>query len=140
MSTQNSTLPRLQHVTITFPPGREAQLRAFYLDVLKFREKPVPKVVAPLGWIWFETSDLGVELHCVPDAEPVAPDTVHHFCIQIDDLDGYRKALLGSGYNVVEARPLPFRPRFFARDPFNNLIEFVRVEGDYVAAGEAADS
>jgi hypothetical protein len=34
---------------------------------------------------------------------------------------------------------LPLRPRFFARDPFNNLIEFVHIEGEYVAAGEAAD-
>ena len=31
---------------------------------------------------------------------------------------------------------VPLRPRFFARDPFNNLIEFVRVEGDYLAKQE----
>ena len=37
---------------------------------------------------------------------------------------------------IVEARALPLRPRFFARDPFNNLIEFVKVEGDYLANGD----
>jgi hypothetical protein len=47
--------------------------------------------------------------------------------------------LIDSGTKVIEARALPFRPRFFARDPFNNLIEFVQIRGDYIAAGEAAD-
>jgi catechol 2,3-dioxygenase-like lactoylglutathione lyase family enzyme len=73
-------------------------------------------------------------------AEPRTPNGErHHFCLEVDDLEGQRKALVGSGTKVIEARPLPLRPRFFARDPFNNLIEFVHIEGDYVAAGEAAD-
>ncbi len=139
MNVNDSALPKFQHVTITFSPGQGAQLRWFYTGVLGFREKPVPKVVKPLGWIWFDTGIPGFELHCVPDDEPVPVDSRHHFCLEIDDLKRQRVALLDAGFEVEEARPLPFRPRFFARDPFNNLIEFVRVEGDYVAAGEAAD-
>jgi catechol 2,3-dioxygenase-like lactoylglutathione lyase family enzyme len=135
----NKAAPRFQHVTITFPPGQEARLRGFYVEVLGFREKPVPKVVKPLGWIWFDTGLTGVELHCVPDGEPVPSDTRHHFCLDIDDLKFQREALVEAGYKIVDARPLPFRPRFFARDPFNNLIEFVHVERDYIAAGEGAD-
>jgi catechol 2,3-dioxygenase-like lactoylglutathione lyase family enzyme len=129
-------LPKFQHVTIIFPPGREKALRMFYVDVMGFREKPVPEVAKPLGWIWFYTGQEGVELHCVPDQRNVPTDWNPHFCIEVDDLDHYRARLKESGHQIIEARPLPFRPRFFTRDPFNNLIEIVRVEGDYLQAGE----
>jgi catechol 2,3-dioxygenase-like lactoylglutathione lyase family enzyme len=136
MNATDTTLPRIQHVTITFPLGFETRLREFYIGTLGFREKPVPKVVQPLGWIWFETGTTGVELHCVPDEEPVPENTRHHFCLEIADLDKQRKKLIHSGVEIIEARPLPLRPRFFARDPFNNLIEFVNVQGDYLAASQ----
>ena len=47
-----------------------------------------------------------------------------------------RNSLIEWGAKIIEARALPLRPRFFARDPFNNLIEFVKIEGDYLAAGD----
>jgi catechol 2,3-dioxygenase-like lactoylglutathione lyase family enzyme len=128
--------PRFQHVTITFPLGQEAGVRSFYAGVLGLREKPIPKVVKPLGWIWFDTGVPGVELHCVPDKQLVPPDTRHHFCLEVDDLARQRKLLIEAGTKIIDARALPLRPRFFARDPFNNLIEFVQIEGDYLAAGE----
>src|SRR5690348_7228802 len=93
MNPHTSALPRFQHVTVTFPPGEEQHLRSFYLDVIGFEEKPVPRVVKPLGWIWFYTGDDGVELHCVPDEAPVPEDSVHHFCIQVADLEGCRARL-----------------------------------------------
>jgi catechol 2,3-dioxygenase-like lactoylglutathione lyase family enzyme len=136
MNANESVSPKFQHVTITFPPGQEARVRSFYAGALGLREKQIPKVVKPLGWIWFETGSAGVELHCVPDAEIVRADTRHHFCLEVDDLDRQRKSLLESGAKIVEARALPLRPRFFARDPFNNLIEFVKIEGDYLANGD----
>ncbi|MBV9489975.1 MAG: VOC family protein [Verrucomicrobia bacterium] len=139
MNPQPRPLPRLQHVTITFLRGQEQRLREFYLDVIGFQEKPVPRPAKPLGWIWFYTVDEMVELHCVPGDEPVPADSTHHFCLAVDDLEGCRARLERAGCRIREARPLPLRPRFFARDPFNNLIEFVHLEGDYVAAGEAAE-
>jgi catechol 2,3-dioxygenase-like lactoylglutathione lyase family enzyme len=138
MNVNERALPKFQHVTITFPPGEQMRLRGFYAGVLGFREKPIPKVVERLGWIWFETAVPGVELHCVPDPEPVPGDTRHHFCLQVDDLDVQRAALVEAGARIIKATPLPLRPRFFTRDPFNNLIEFVKVEGDYIAAGQSA--
>jgi catechol 2,3-dioxygenase-like lactoylglutathione lyase family enzyme len=139
MNANELVSPKFQHVTITFPPGQEARVRSFYVGALGLREKPIPRVVKPLGWIWFDTGAPGLELHCVPDAEPVPANTRHHFCLEVDDLDRQRKALADAGAAIVEARALPLRPRFFARDPFNNLIEFVQIEGDYILAGEAAD-
>jgi catechol 2,3-dioxygenase-like lactoylglutathione lyase family enzyme len=128
--------PKLQHVTITFPPGQETRVRGFYVGTLGLREKPVPKVVKPLGWIWFDTGAPGVELHCVPDEEALPSNTRHHFCLEVEDLGRQRQALIDTGTKIIEARALPLRPRFFARDPFNNLIEFVQVEGDYLATGD----
>ena len=128
--------PKIQHVTITFPAGEEARLRSFYVGALGLREKSVPKVVKPLGWIWFDTGSPGVELHCVPDEQVVPSNTKHHFCLEVDDLGRQRQALIDSGTKIIEARALPLRPRFFARDPFNNLVEFVQVEGDYLVAGD----
>jgi catechol 2,3-dioxygenase-like lactoylglutathione lyase family enzyme len=139
MSTTTPAAPKFQHVMIIFPPGEEKPLRNFYGEVMGFREKPVPKVVKPLGWIWFNTGDEGVELHCVPDARSVPADWSPHFCIEVTDLDDYRDRLKAGGYQIIEARALPFRRRFFTRDPFNNLIEIVHVEGDYIAAGEGAE-
>jgi catechol 2,3-dioxygenase-like lactoylglutathione lyase family enzyme len=136
MNANDSVPPKFQHVTITFPPGQEARVRSFYAGALGLREKPIPKVVKPLGWIWFDTGSAGLELHCVPDEQTVPADSRHHFCLEVDDLDQQRKSLLECGSKIVEARALPLRPRFFARDPFNNLIEFVKVEGDYLANGD----
>ena len=90
MTATNLVLPKLQHVTVTFPPGEEGRLRDFYINVLGFKEKPVPKVAKPLGWIWFHTGAGGVELHTVPDTTPLPKDPTHHFCIEVDDLDRYR--------------------------------------------------
>ena len=128
----------LQHVTLNFTPGAEQQLRAFYAGVLGFREKPVPRVAKPLGWIWFYTAQDGIELHLIPDPRPIPADSTHHFCIHVADLESCRASLVKAGFPIREALALPTRPRFFARDPFNNLIEVVSVEGDYIEAGEAA--
>ena len=128
-----------QHVTMLFRPVRKRASADFYAGVLGLREKPIPKVVKPLGWIWFDTGVPGVELHCVPDEQLVPADTRHHFCLEIDDLARQRKSLIerNAGTKIIEARALPLRPRFFARDPFSNLIEFVQIEGDYLATGES---
>jgi catechol 2,3-dioxygenase-like lactoylglutathione lyase family enzyme len=138
MTETNLALPKLQHVTITFPPGEERRLRDFYINVLGLKEKPVPEVAKPLGWIWFYTGTGAVELHTVPDATALPKDPTHHFCIEVDDLDRYRSALTKAGFEIREARPLPFRPRFYTWDPFRNLLEIAHIEGEYLNAGEAA--
>jgi len=39
--------------------------------------------------------------------------------------------LIEAGYAIIEATTIPNRPRFFCRDPFNNLVEFTTILGDY---------
>jgi hypothetical protein len=136
MSKSASALPTLQHVTFTYPSGQGDTLREFYTKYFGLNEKPVPKVVESLGWIWFQTSSPDVGIHFVPDEEPVSSDTAYHFCLHVSDLAGCKRRLVDNGFPIREARPLPFRPRFFTRDPFNNLIEVLHLEGDYLAAGQ----
>src|SRR3981081_472336 len=121
MSATNLTLPKLQHVTITFPPGEESRLRDFYINVLGFKEKPIPKVVKPLGWIWFHTGTGGVELHTVPDLTPLPKDPTHHFCIEVDDLDRYRSALTKAGYEIREAPHHTLLPALFISGTFSEM-------------------
>ncbi|MEQ9094542.1 MAG: hypothetical protein RLN63_10590 [Miltoncostaeaceae bacterium] len=70
---------RLQHAAVTFPPGRDEEIRAFYGGVLGLAETDVPAEVAERGWIWFLTSEPGVELHFIPAAIPPDPARMHHF-------------------------------------------------------------
>lgn len=117
---------RLQHVAVTFPPGEGARVRDFYGGVLGLDEMAVPPEVAHLGWIWFATSEAGVELHFVPHAIPPDPERVHHFCLEVADLATARRRVEGSGGTVTEPRArIQGRDRLFTRDPLGNLIELV---------------
>jgi catechol 2,3-dioxygenase-like lactoylglutathione lyase family enzyme len=122
---------RLQHVAVTFPPGEDAAIRRFYGEVLGIPEMPVPQEVAHLGWIWFATSDEGVELHFVPHAIAPDPERVHHFCLQVDDVAGVRRQLEAAGVAVRDAGSrIQGRARAFVRDPVGNLVELVEIPAD----------
>ena len=119
---------RLQHISIPRPPGSEAETRAFYGQVLGLEEVPVPRSIRHLDLIWFRLGNL--ELHLLAE-EPVNDPSGRHFCLEVTDLEKLRARLLAAGYTPEEAIPIPGRPRFFCRDPFNNRIEFTTLEGDY---------
>ena len=122
---------RLQHVSTPYPRGRQEEVRAFYGDVLGLVEKPVPDSLVDQELVWFEAGPPDLELHFLPD--PVPPDFVaqRHFCLEVGDLDGWRRKLEGAGVETSEQTPIPNRPRFFCRDPFGNLIELTTILGDY---------
>jgi catechol 2,3-dioxygenase-like lactoylglutathione lyase family enzyme len=119
----------LQHVSSPFPQGEEAAIRRFYGEVLGLREKPPPATLAHMGLLWFSAGE-GLELHFFreqPDSQ-----TARHFCLDIDDLEDTRRRLEEAGLEPFDDTPIPNRPRFFCRDPVGNLIEFTRIEGDYL--------
>jgi catechol 2,3-dioxygenase-like lactoylglutathione lyase family enzyme len=119
---------RLQHVGVTFPPGRADAIRAFYGGVLGIPEMPVPPEVADKGWVWFATRDDGIELHFIPDETPPDPARRHHACLQVDDLAATRARLEAAGVEVMEAGSrIAGRERLFARDPVGNLVELVEM-------------
>jgi catechol 2,3-dioxygenase-like lactoylglutathione lyase family enzyme len=122
---------RLQHVSTPYPRGRQADVRAFYGDLLGLTEKPVPTSLADMELVWFEGGPDELELHFLPD--PVAPDSraQRHFCLEVDSLETYRRRLEKAGYEISHQAEIPNRPRFFTRDPFGNLVELTVIEGDY---------
>jgi catechol 2,3-dioxygenase-like lactoylglutathione lyase family enzyme len=126
-----SAVRRLQHVSTPYPRGRQEDVRAFYGGVLGLVEKPVPASLADQELVWFEAGPSELELHFLPD--PVPPDSAaqRHFCLEVDDLEGWRERLEAAGVETSDQTPIPNRPRFFCRDPFGNLIELTTILGDY---------
>ena len=103
-------------------------MRKFYGELLGLREKPIPSTLAEVSLVWFSAGE-GLELHFFPGRPDVRSE--RHFCFDIDDLEGTRRALEQAGLAPYDAVAIPNRPRFFCRDPVGNLIEFTRIEGDY---------
>lgn len=122
---------RLQHVALTFPPGDQDRVRAFYGDALGIPEMPVPDAVSPeLGWVWFATEDASVELHFIPSAHAPDPAHIHHMCLEVPEIAPIAATLAGLGHAVTTAgTAIPGRERVFVRDPFDNLIELVAITG-----------
>ena len=122
--------PRIQHVSIPRPPGSDAETRAFYGDLLGLDEIPVPESIRPLDLIWYQLGG-ETELHLFAE-EPVDDPSGRHLCIEVDDLGEVRERLTEAGYEPWDPTAIPGRPRFFCRDPFNNIIEFTTVEAEYL--------
>ena len=122
----------IQHVSIPRPPGKESrqQAHAFFGDLLGMETKPVPKSIQHLDLVWFQVGEL--ELHCFAE-EPLADPSGRHFCLVVEDLEQTRQKLLAAGFEPWDPEAIPGRPRFFCRDPFNNIIEFTTIVDDYLA-------
>src|SRR2546429_3058488 len=118
----------LQHVSLPIPDGRQADVRRFYGEVLGLTEVPVPRTLDGARLVWFAAGD-GVELHFYPGEQ--AAGSARHFCLAVDDLAEARRRLTEAGRQPYETTPIPNRPRFFCRDPFDNLIELTSIQGDY---------
>ncbi|GHO89068.1 VOC family protein [Dictyobacter formicarum] len=127
-------LPRLQHVSLSIKSGSQDQIRAFYSSLLGFQEKQPPASLAAKGVVWFAAGAGEIELHFVPDTYLQRPEEVRHFCLEVSDLESYRKALKEAGYQIIEAEPIPHRPRFFTIDPCGNHLELTAILGDYAKA------
>ena len=122
-------LRSLQHVSSPFPDGKHDSVRQFYGEVLGLDERPTPSTLAGMGLLWFAAGE-GLELHFFPS--PPDLESRRHFCLDIDDLEETRRRLQEAGFEPFDDTPIPNRPRFFCRDPVGNLIEFTRIEGDYL--------
>ena len=128
-------LPRLHHTSLPIPTGGQEQVRAFYGGLLGLQEKTPPTSIRTHGVVWFAVGDNEMELHFVPDDAYLAQaKEARHICLEVDNVEDYRQRLTEAGYKITEADPIPYRPRFFCRDPFNNYIEFTTIEGDYLSA------
>jgi catechol 2,3-dioxygenase-like lactoylglutathione lyase family enzyme len=108
----------LEHVTITAPEELEAEVIAWYRDVLGL--EPVDKPPeAGLGGAWLQVGEQQVHI----SIDPRNPPEEAHFCLVVDDFGGAVDALRKAGCHIEQASPIPGRRRFFTRDPAGNRIE-----------------
>jgi catechol 2,3-dioxygenase-like lactoylglutathione lyase family enzyme len=122
----------LQHVSIPRPPGEEsAQIaRKFYGDLLGLTEKPVPSTIVQLDLVWFKIGE-ATELHVFAETDSDTKSG-RHFCLDVGNVEAMRQALTEAGYQPWTPENIHGRPRFFCRDPFNNIIEFTQIVDDYL--------
>lgn len=119
----------VQHVSLPIEPGGQDLVRWFYVDLLGLPEKPVPETL-PQHLVWVDAGKQEIHLLVEGDAIDLNPRSRRHPCLEVDDVTALRASLDANGVATEdEDYPLPGRRRFFARDPFGNLIEFVTFEG-----------
>ena len=117
---------QLSHVTITRPPGSDAQARAFYTGLLGLPEVPAPELIRQRGALWFNAGAL--DLHLVVEADRAGADLRRHFGLDCADVTKMRARLDSAGFKTEDGRPAPWH-RFFVNDPFGNRIEIHEIGG-----------
>ena len=120
---------RLQHTSIPIPPDGAERARDFYGDSLGMPEKTPPSSLSNV--VWFSAGPNGHEVHCFVDFDFVPNANQQHLCLQVNDIDALRAHLTERGVTMEETTPITNRPRFFVRDPFQNLVELTQITGDY---------
>jgi catechol 2,3-dioxygenase-like lactoylglutathione lyase family enzyme len=122
---------RLQHTSVPMPQGGQAAARAFYGRALGMEEVTPPSSLDRPNLVWFRAGQDGHEVHVFVDDPAGENSNAQHLCLQVDDIDAYRAQLKEHGVAIEETTAIVNRPRFFVRDPFNNLIELTQITGDY---------
>jgi catechol 2,3-dioxygenase-like lactoylglutathione lyase family enzyme len=121
---------RLQHVSIPIDADGDASARAFYGGLLGLEERDVPPRLDPNALIWFRAGG-DLELHLIKQGRIDLGPT--HFCFVVEDLEAVRARLASAGVETWDTTEIIGRPRFFARDPFGNVLELTRFEEDAAA-------
>ncbi len=114
----------IDHVQIAVPAGSEAACRAFYLDVVGFREIERPVTGAGRSFLWVAVG--GQQIHFRPDPE-FQPAQFAHPGFLARDLRALAARLEAAGHPVsIEQSVGP--GRFHVRDPFGNRLEFLAAD------------
>ncbi len=117
---------RIQHVSLTRPPGSHDEARAFYGGVLGLHEIEVPVSLREHDLIWYAVGP--DEIHLVAQENADNTGSARHLCLQVSDLNVVRERLVLAGVEMWDATPIPGRPRLFCRDPFGNAIELTEID------------
>ena len=120
---------RLHHVSIPVQPGQLGAGRAFYADVVGLREIPPPKAFGTERVVWFDLG--GCELHLFIEDDANESASGRHLALAVDDLDEVQQRLAAHAVELLDADPIPNRPRCFFLDPFGNRVEITQIVGAY---------
>lgn len=121
----SSTLPILSINHVARNTKHLEESRAFYRDILGFREIPRPKFNFAGAWLY----NYGVQIHLIvddsmPDSEGPISTRAEHLALQVNDLETAEKFLTERGIpfrkNYVPERNVT---QFFFHDPDGHHIE-----------------
>ncbi|RRN77201.1 phage portal protein [Pseudoxanthomonas sp. SGD-10] len=112
---------RIDHVTITVPPGKREAAREFYTQVIGLKEIAGNH---PNNALWLEIA--GIELHIVEEEKSRL--YANHPAFEITGLKQTIAYFQEKGVNVSFSSKIEGRERFFIRDPFDNRIELLEFD------------
>jgi catechol 2,3-dioxygenase-like lactoylglutathione lyase family enzyme len=117
------TILSIDHVQIAMPAGEEEKARAFYVNLLGFREIPKPAELAKRGGSWFQSQN--VQLHLGVEAD-FKPARKAHPAFIVSDLDSLIAKIQAARYETdISQPPLDGYKRAHVFDPFGNRIELM---------------
>ena len=131
---------RLNHVTVSAPSGEETKAREFYGTLLGWKEVALPATLtAVYEIVWFELFDFVFHIeftHNFKRSHTWIENGVlmlgHHVAIEVKNIKEVEKTLKDAGVVLHEAVVLADRDRFYAEDPFGNVLEFIEFHKDQV--------
>ena len=116
---------RLDHVQVAAPPGREAEARRFYGELLGLAEIEKPEPLRARGGAWFQLE--GQQLH-VGVEEDFTPARKAHPALAVTDaaaLEVIADRLNSAGAPVRWDDRIAGVRRFFTEDPWGNRLELL---------------
>ena len=122
-SKDNMGILGIDHVQIAMPSGGEEKARAFFINLLGFREVLKPPKLEKHGGAWFESGT--VQLHLGVETD-FRPSRKAHPAFVVDDLDGLIAKVQSAGFEVDTTQPpLDGYKGAHIFDPFGNRIELM---------------
>lgn len=122
MHTDEYEIYGIDHVQLAMPSGEEAQVRAFYGDVLGLREVAKPEILAGRGGVWYEQGALKLHLGVEQDFQPARKA---HPALLVHGLTALIERCRQAGYSVSSDVALAGYERFHVIDPFGNRLELM---------------
>ena len=115
----------IDHVQLAMPPGREAEARRFYGELLGIPERAKPPALAVRGGAWFESGPVKIHLGVEADFRPAHKA---HPALVVRELRALVARLRGAGVTVTDD-PFEGFDRVYADDPFGNRLELLEPLG-----------
>jgi ubiquinone/menaquinone biosynthesis C-methylase UbiE/catechol 2,3-dioxygenase-like lactoylglutathione lyase family enzyme len=117
----------LDHAQVTTPRSKEAEVKAFYAEVLGLVEIAKPAALVARGGAWFRCGEAALHLGVEDDAT-FYPQRKAHPALLVHDretLAAIQKRLSSVGAPLQHDVPIPGYERFETRDPAGNRIEIL---------------
>ena len=114
----------IDHVNVIVPKSLESTAKEFYGSVLGLKQIPKPIELQARGGAWYQLGS--VQLHLSAKAE-VANQPRGHVCFTVADVALAEERLRDAGVEIIpDDQPVAGQPRFYVRDPGENLIELAQ--------------